>query len=316
MKHIAILTLLLCMLISLCGCSSSGTSAATTPSPSPEPTPDNMAEFIGYLREVVFDDEERLFYEIGESDGTITVDVYGEAVESIYASTVSDYLVYEGLWRKAQTITVSLESSIIEEAVKRNLDVTTKVSLVSSEDHQVKYITAESGNITYDIMDSLPESKIIFNYPSIYKVGADLDAGEYCIIPLEPEEAVYMCVSSDSNGDDILDNSYQGGNHYITVQDGQYFEVKKGKFALAAEFPAYLKTEISREGMYLVGKDIVAGEYKLTANEGDSGYWCIYNVSTADRDIVSNAIFDSAAYVTVTDGQYLLLSDCSGALAE
>ena len=65
------------------------------------------------------------------------------------------------------------------------------------------------------------------------------------------------------------------------------------------------------DGTYRVGVDIEAGEYKLTADTGTSGYWKVTDSSAPDADIVGNDIFEGNAYVTVTEGQYLKLNRCS-----
>ena len=65
-------------------------------------------------------------------------------------------------------------------------------------------------------------------------------------------------------------------------------------------------------GMFKVGIHIKAGEYKLesTTSEAD-GYYAVYSKSDHDFDsLVSNQVFTNSAYVTVSDGQYLLLSRC------
>lgn len=64
------------------------------------------------------------------------------------------------------------------------------------------------------------------------------------------------------------------------------------------------------DGMYRVGTDIPAGEYKLTASSGTLGYWEVTNSSTADADIVGNDNFSGSTYVTVSNGQYLKLERC------
>lgn len=66
------------------------------------------------------------------------------------------------------------------------------------------------------------------------------------------------------------------------------------------------------EGMHLVGTDIEAGEYKLTATSDVDGYWKVTGSSAPDADIIGNDIFTGTAYVTVTDGQYLTVSRCTG----
>lgn len=68
------------------------------------------------------------------------------------------------------------------------------------------------------------------------------------------------------------------------------------------------------EGTYRVGTDIQAGEYKLTAQAGTSGYWEVTASSSPDASIIGNDNFENSAYVTVTDGQYLTLRRCTGKL--
>lgn len=153
---------------------------------------------------------------------------------------------------------------------------------------------------------------IEFYEPDMYKVGTDIEAGEYYIVPIDDFEEVYFSVTSDSNGDDILENSFQLGAQYITVEDGQYFSVEGGEFALASLFPSNEYVSISADGMYLVGKDIEAGEYKLSCVSPSGAYYCIYDDSIPGREIVNNQLFEKTSYVTVADGQYLNVEGCIG----
>lgn len=143
--------------------------------------------------------------------------------------------------------------------------------------------------------------------PGMYKVGSDLPAGEYCFVA--SGGSGYACVSEDSNQDDILENEMFEHTWFVTVSDGQYLEASRCGFVVAAEVVLNVKPDGSfEEGMYRVGIDIPAGEYKLTTD--DSGYYCIYKNSVPPFDIVSNDIFDGSSYVTVKNGQYLMTSDC------
>lgn len=72
-------------------------------------------------------------------------------------------------------------------------------------------------------------------------------------------------------------------------------------------------TEAS-EGTYLVGEDIVSGEYKLTAYSGKTAYMDVTDSSGPDANILVQDVFSSTSYVTVTDGQYLTLRGCSAEL--
>ena len=68
------------------------------------------------------------------------------------------------------------------------------------------------------------------------------------------------------------------------------------------------------EGMYKVGKDIPAGEYKLVATEAENdGYYAVLSSSYNYGDnIVANDNFSNNAYITVQDGQYLQISRALG----
>ena len=143
--------------------------------------------------------------------------------------------------------------------------------------------------------------------PGMYKVGSDLPAGEYCFVATGGSG--YGCVSKDSNQNDILENEMFEHTWFVTVSDGQYLEASRCAFVVAADVVLNIEPDGSfEEGMYRVGIDIPAGEYKLTTD--DSGYYCIYKDSVPPFDIVSNDLFDGSSYVTVKDGQYLMTSYC------
>ena len=141
----------------------------------------------------------------------------------------------------------------------------------------------------------------------MYKVGTDIPAGEYI---LEPSAMAYYQVASDSTGalESIVSNDNFSGTRYITVSDGQYLTLTS-----CTAYPASyvsegkVKNDNLSGGMYKVGVDIEAGEYKVTP-EGD-GYYEVDSSSAGTLDaIVANENFSSDVYVTVSDGQYLKLS--------
>lgn len=137
-----------------------------------------------------------------------------------------------------------------------------------------------------------------------YKVGVDIPAGEYVVFA---KDSGYFCVSSDSNGNDILFNDNFDYNSIITIFDGEYLELSR---CYAIPFDMVEEMETGKTGcMFKVGTHIRAGEYKLDAGF-DSGYYCIYSNSRHDY-IIANDNFEGQRYVTVSDGQYLLLSRCT-----
>lgn len=142
----------------------------------------------------------------------------------------------------------------------------------------------------------------------MYKVGSDIPAGEYLFV-ITGTSGGYVCVSADSNKDDIIENEIVELCWFATVEDGQYLEVRDCAFLHADRATLNINADGSfNSGMYRVGIDIPAGEYKLTTD--DTGYWCIYKSSELPLDIVNNDLFQKNSYVTVKEGQYLKTSDC------
>ncbi|MBR6270980.1 MAG: hypothetical protein IKR26_02350 [Lachnospiraceae bacterium] len=135
-----------------------------------------------------------------------------------------------------------------------------------------------------------------------YKVGFDIDPGEYVFFA---EGSGYFCVSSDANGNDIIQNDNFDYNSIMTVKNGEYLTLSRA-YALPIEEVKTLP--IDEANMFKVGVHLAPGEYKLIAT-GSSAYYCIYSDDRQD-DIESNDIFDGQAYIKVKSGQYLTLSRC------
>lgn len=140
----------------------------------------------------------------------------------------------------------------------------------------------------------------------MYKVGTDIKAGEYVLTT-----SGYYSVSSDSSGklESITANDSYENRAIINLAEGQYFEFNSGKAYPIAEAPQVTvdDTGILKAGMYKVGTDIKAGEYKVSAPNG--GYVEVTKDSTHSfLSIVSNDNFTGDKYVSVQDGQYIKLS--------
>ena len=66
-------------------------------------------------------------------------------------------------------------------------------------------------------------------------------------------------------------------------------------------------------GTYLVGEGLEPGEYKLYADPDNMGYYALYedDSSTDFDNMINSEVFDSCCYVTLKEGQYIELEDCS-----
>lgn len=138
-----------------------------------------------------------------------------------------------------------------------------------------------------------------------YKVGKDLPAGEY--IAMTKGDA-YIEVAKDSKGglDSILVNDMFVNRSMITVADGQYLKIQNATLYAAADAPKVeFKNGVLESGMYKVGSDIPAGEYKVISEGGDS----YIEMSSSSRhtmgDIQSNDLFQGDKYVSLQTGQYV-----------
>lgn len=77
---------------------------------------------------------------------------------------------------------------------------------------------------------------------------------------------------------------------------------------MSSDAPAYEpENGILKEGMYKVGKDIDAGEYKITSTDANCYYAALKGCRGILDDIISNdnIALGETAYITVSDGQYL-----------
>lgn len=143
-----------------------------------------------------------------------------------------------------------------------------------------------------------------------YKIGKDLPAGEYVVISNGDS---YIELTSDSTGNfsSIIANDVFKNRSVITVQDGQYLKVQRGTIYAAKDAPKVeLKNGMLLSGMYKVGIDFPAGEYKVTSNGGDSYIEVSRDSSHNMSSIISNDLFTGDRYIQVSDGQYLKFFNC------
>lgn len=142
-----------------------------------------------------------------------------------------------------------------------------------------------------------------------YRVGVDFTAGEYVLLSTS-DYSGYFCISSDSNGRDIISNGLFEVNSIITVYSGEYLELSRCIAIESTDFYSSYTIKTENPGTMLkVGYDIMPGEYKLIATSSMQGYYCVYNDSRQTK-IVDNSLFKNSAWVTVKYGQYIVLSRC------
>lgn len=151
----------------------------------------------------------------------------------------------------------------------------------------------------------------------MYKVGQDMPAGEYKLFATDGLAGVsYFEIAKDSSNslDSIIANDNFFSFSYVTVSEGEYF-----KFTDARAVPADQAERSSPvdgrygSGMYKVGVDIPAGEYKVLPEEDSTLGFGYVEVTKTSRhtldDILFNDNFEDQRYITLENGQYLKLSE-------
>ena len=145
----------------------------------------------------------------------------------------------------------------------------------------------------------------------MYQVGSDIAEGEYFVWATSHFCSVQ--VSSDSSGSvaSTIASDVCETFMFVSAKSGQYLDVSGGSFVPAdiAPVPDVQEDGTYKPGMYRVGIDIPAGEYKVTAN----GNLCYIQVTKDSSGLISSYVntehVESQAYVTVVNGQYLSVSD-------
>ncbi len=157
-----------------------------------------------------------------------------------------------------------------------------------------------------------PEPEPVGYDAGMYKVGADLPAGEYAL--LEDSGMAYFQIAKESTGelDSIIANDNFANRSIITVKDGQYLTVSGARIIpLAEAIPPVAEGGLLPEGMYKVGTDLNAGEYKVISDGGMAYMEVSKNSSHTMDAIVSNDNFEGERYIRVTAGQYLKVGGAS-----
>lgn len=137
-----------------------------------------------------------------------------------------------------------------------------------------------------------------------YKVGVDIPAGEYVVFANGGYG--YVCVSTDPDGDDIIDNENFTYNVIIKVSNGDYLELSNSYAVPIDE----AKVDITKSGMFKVGLHIKPGDYVI---EGRSAYYERNQDAIGGySDIIANDNFNGKKYIRVNEDEYLYLSRCTG----
>ena len=151
-----------------------------------------------------------------------------------------------------------------------------------------------------------PTPTLIGYYEGNYKVGTDIPAGDYVLFITSGSSAYF---SIEKSRGEIIENDNFAYNSFIRIEEGQYLELDRCRAVPVTE---KYTINTDGEGIFRVGIDIPAGEYKLlTTSTSTSGYYEVGNMPMSkDYHIKLNDNFKTSAYVTVYEGEYLTLVRC------
>ncbi len=151
----------------------------------------------------------------------------------------------------------------------------------------------------------------------MFRCGSDFAAGDYYILSLYGA-AAYDNVADSPNG--FLPETGYRVLRKITVTEGQYVKLNLGVLMItSAEFE---RRDLKEYGIFLVGKDLLAGDYKITSitNEcsigqyqisGIVGTYQISNDSPDNEPEYCSPLYDAQTYISVQNGQYLIINNAS-----
>lgn len=141
----------------------------------------------------------------------------------------------------------------------------------------------------------------------VYKVGVDLEPGNYLVYGL-CDEASYSIYTNED------DKPYNNCIYSIvTLKENEYIELYYGSILISET--QIQKDNMKQYGMFEVGKDIPAGEYKAVSVSNEykgsfanvSGITGAYEIKEGNEQIKCERINGEQTYINVKEGQILFL---------
>ena len=200
------------------------------------------------------------------------------------------------------------------------IDISGEHTLVTIENGYELYLNgckAINANIKHPGPDANGKYK-----SGVYKLGRDIPLGEYIV--RKTSNNAYAGMSFKQSTDPYVQNvasdlpTFIDVPRYYTFTQSGYVHITDCELVKATDSQKIM--EANSDGtyspaMYKVGKDIKAGSYQLTpaANLGTAKPY--YEICTNSTDSASSTkesgYFDKATNVTVKDGEYILIYNCT-----
>ena len=148
----------------------------------------------------------------------------------------------------------------------------------------------------------------------IYKCGSDFQEGDYYILSIYDANALFD-ISDSPNG---FSWTYHRIFRKVSVSKGQYVNIPSG--ALFISCNEFDSTDLSKYGIFIVGKDLPEGDYKITSItdkyhtdleniSGIHGAYQISNDSPENEPEYCSPLFEEQTYISVKNGQYVVINN-------
>lgn len=148
---------------------------------------------------------------------------------------------------------------------------------------------------------------------TMYKCGTDIEPGEYVIFGYCGNAYYDIYESAEKNSIE-----YQNGNLlHVSLKDGQYIDLHSGILIPDSQFDY---NNLKQYGIFLVGKDLEAGEYKIEKITSEyQSKFAKLSINTGDYSIYFNiheqpyttgyVLGDGQEYITLKNGEYIALTN-------
>lgn len=152
-------------------------------------------------------------------------------------------------------------------------------------------------------------SKGLFNtvYPeNMYRIGIDIDAGTY--VAYGPQKwTSSINTKKDSSATKDIDYNPLNCCKILNLKDG-IVDVTQDSYLVKYDDIESLSPDIT--GIYIVGKDIAVGEYKIIPDTSDnSHYWAIYNTTNTTFLLNKENYIDGNDYVTLSENEAFIIQN-------
>lgn len=146
--------------------------------------------------------------------------------------------------------------------------------------------------------------------PGTYKIGRDIQKGEYII---KKASGAYGGLSFKKSVDPYVQNVASGFKmvdvsvYYTLSKDGYVHITGCELYDAASHNMSSIGCDGTTPAMYKVGKDIKAGTYTITPDGSGKSYYAVYKNSTdaTDSARIAETRITKATNVAVSDGEYI-----------